>query len=60
MCDPAQELMSRMQTSALAHIHAQSIVARNGVGLEESRRIASLVTHRRERQLVSYGWSEAR
>jgi len=59
MCDPAQELMSRTQTSALAHIHAQSIVARNGVGLEESRRIASLVTHRRERQL-SYGRSEAR
>jgi len=51
MCDPAQELMSRTQTSALAHIHAQSLVARNGVGLEEGRRIASLVTHRRERQL---------
>src|SRR6516165_10057227 len=46
----AQELMGRTQASALAHIHAQSIVARNGVGLEDSRRIASLVTHRRERQ----------
>src|SRR5215472_11113073 len=32
MCDPAQELMSRTQTSALAHIHAQSVIARNGVG----------------------------
>src|SRR5262249_30258583 len=36
MCDPAQELMSRTRTSALAHIHAQSIVARNGIALEES------------------------
>jgi hypothetical protein len=51
ICDPAQELTSRTQPSALAHIHAQSIVARNGVGLEESRRIASFVTHRRERPL---------
>ena len=51
MCDPAQELMSRTQTSALAHIHAQYIGGRNGVGLEESRRITSLVTHRRERPL---------
>src|SRR5262249_57149458 len=40
--DLRSELTSRTQPSALAHIHAQSIVARNGVGLEESRRIASL------------------
>src|SRR5262249_46573963 len=39
------------ESSAVAHIHAQSIIARNGVGLGESHRIASLVPHRHERSL---------